>query len=140
MSINVNNVVNCSTRQFKPSLNIPFSTFPTFLFIVIACFLSTVDAYVCVLKQRLDPSTGRHRWSMPLKERCHCQAVVAPQSKSAFNGPTLMGQYEEDQELWYTDNKGPLTVRKNWSQEMLDKLLERAEFCSKFYYIIKHNS
>ncbi len=41
--------------------------------------LRTIHGHVCILKKRPDPEhEGLLRWSLPKKELCLCQGVVAP--------------------------------------------------------------
>ncbi len=90
-----------------------------------------VHSYVCILKQRQDPSTGGIiRWSLPYSEICYCQGVVAPMHMSAC--PQTASDYNEG-DLWFTDDPQSLTRRSNWKKEILDKLFERALYCRKLF-------
>ena len=62
---------------------------------------------------------------MPLEERCKCLGVVAPDEKITQNPQS---------ELWFTDERKNLTKRSNWTPEVLNKLLERDEYCSEYAY------
>ena len=103
------------------------------LVLAIISILSTVyPSYMCVLRMRHDVSTGTERWSLPSEERCHCTAVLAPKFMNAncSTGPREIGMI-----LWFVDNPKPLTNRSNWNAEMLNKLLERSEFCGTLIII-----
>ena len=93
---------------------------------------NVAETHVCRLKQRLDISLGRVRWSLPRKERCFCQEVIVVSLRTTENRhcPGSVG----DLDLWFTDNPIPLTNRSNWKREKLDDLLDRAE-CCKFDYV-----
>ncbi|XP_072017381.1 uncharacterized protein [Amphiura filiformis] len=70
---------------------------------------------------------GALRWSLPYKERCYCQGVVAPR-----NSPQTCTTYKDrsgDKTLWFVDDPTPLTNRMNWNKQALDILLEREEYC-----------
>ena len=98
-----------------------------------ACMTYNPDAYVCKLVRRWHPSAGMHRWSMPTVERCHCQAVVAPKERNPpRNCPLVRGDLHDTGEFWYTDAKKNITSRINWNPIALNKLLERAEYCSEY--------
>ena len=99
----------------------------------IACLRYTTEAHVCLLKKRWEPVTASHRWSLPLNERCRCLWVVAPKIKSPSQSCPLGREYVKDpSELWFTDDEESLTTRSNWKPHLLDKLLERAEYCSEY--------
>ena len=95
------------------------------------------DAHVCKLEERFDNRLGALRWSMPRKEICHCQAVVAPrktdrQSCLRENDPEM----EEDH--WFTDDPTPLVNRRNWNWAKLDQLLNRTYCCTlhfNFFFV-----
>ena len=80
--------------------------------------------------KRQDPSTGRLRWSLFLKELCYCQGVVALEQ---ITTRTCSGQDDcaHADDLWFTDHPDPLTQRQNWSPPKLDQLLERSVLCCK---------
>ena len=92
--------------------------------------LSPVDAYVCMFVERQDPSTGGLRWSLFAKERCYCQGVVAPEQMTSRTC-SGKGDYAQIDDLWITEDPGPIIQRKNWSPAKLDQLLERNVFCCK---------
>ena len=85
---------------------------------------------MCILKERTDTATERIRWSLPSKERCYCQAVVAIKKGQ---GPTsCRPETEEDkevQDIWFTDYLDYLSHRLNWTKEKLDELLDRNILC-----------
>ena len=68
---------------------------------------------------------------MPWDERCRCLAVVAPEEASP---PRILvqGDVRAQSEYWFTDAKKELTTRSNWKTETLNRLLDRAEYCSKY--------
>ena len=101
--------------------------------LITAC-LKDADAYVCILRQRWDPVTARHRWAMPSDERCNCMGVVAPEDNNPpLTCPLVRGDDHSPNDFWwFTDNKAKLTNRDNWTPETLNKLLKRAEYCSKY--------
>ncbi len=99
-----------------------------FICLFISFTVHVVDSYVCMLKQRQDPSSGKLRWSLPYSEICYCQGVVAPMQMSSC--PQAAHNYNEG-DLWFTDDPQPLTIRSNWKKEILDKLFERALYCGK---------
>ena len=92
-----------------------------------------MEAYVCSLVQRYDPATKRERWSMPSALRCSCQGVMRNPGVCPAGGEHL----REGEEYWYTDDYKSLVNRKNWQPHILNKLLERVEFCSKFHIDIE---
>ena len=107
-----------------------------FIFIFTACLKDTADAYVCILRQRWDPVTAMHRWSMPLDERCKCLGVVAPEDRRPNRTcPLIRGDMNNPNDFWWftdDDSKKHLTNRDNWTPEMLNKLLKRVEYCSEY--------
>ena len=93
----------------------------------------TTDAYVCLLKRRWDSVAAFHRWSMPWDERCRCLGVVAPEEANPSRTcPLVRGDIREPSVFWFTDNKTTLTTRSNWKPHILNKLLDRAEYCSEY--------
>ena len=88
------------------------------------------ESHVCFLKKRWNPETALNMWSLPIDERCLCQAVVAinlPQTCPSVNRDV----YEDPAEFWFTNNKRNLIRRSNWNHETLNVLLERAEYCGE---------
>ncbi|XP_072017483.1 uncharacterized protein, partial [Amphiura filiformis] len=87
-----------------------------------------LSSQLCVLEERPDPARGGAlRWSLPYKQRCHCQGVVAPRKPTQ-----VCAVYEDgsgDMKLWFVDDPTPLTNRMHWNKETLDILLERQEYC-----------
>ncbi|XP_072017513.1 uncharacterized protein [Amphiura filiformis] len=82
-----------------------------------------------MLKERPDPSRGGVlRWSLPYKEICYCQGVVAP--KRAKTCPRREDEYE-DGDLWFVDDPSLLIMRQNWRKDILDELMNRASYCEK---------
>ena len=82
---------------------------------------------------------------MPSAERCYCKMVMAPKFISAGECPARRrgagGKTDDEEEaggekLWFVDDHEALTNRSNWIPEILDKLLEREEFCSKLLSIM----
>ena len=95
----------------------------------------SVQPHMCMLKERHDPDAGKIRWSLPSRERCHCQAVVRSKVTSALqnalsNCPAFVDE-TIDENMWFTDNDSALIQRENWTPNELDHLLERITFCSK---------
>ena len=96
-------------------------------------FVVVVNSHVCLLKKRPDPShDGTLRWSLPYDEICHCQKVVrlrlqttCPRKEDQTCSDTLSCN------MWFADNSTLLTQRKNWNNEVLDRLLQRADYCSE---------
>ena len=60
--------------------------------------------------------------------------VVAPENKTPpMTCPLVRGDEHSPNDFWwFTDNKAILTDRDNWTPEMLNKLLERAVYCSEY--------
>ena len=72
-------------------------------FFLSTVFLQSADAYVCVLRQRWDPVTATHRWSMPKQERCHCMGVVAPTvNNPPGTCPVVRGDGDGPSSMWFT--------------------------------------
>ncbi len=91
--------------------------------------LYTVHGQVCILTKRPDPERGGvMRWSLPKREICFCQGVVAPVIMKTCS--TTEETYAED-DMWFIDDPYELTLRQNWKTDVLDTLLERAEYCGK---------
>ncbi len=91
--------------------------------------LCTVHGQVCILMKRPDPARdGDPRWSLPKKELCFCQGVVAPAMFKSC--PTMEETYSEE-DLWFIDDPRELTLRHNWKKDILDELLKRTEYCGK---------
>ncbi|XP_072041493.1 uncharacterized protein [Amphiura filiformis] len=88
--------------------------------LLIVCVWMTTRAHVCILKQMEDSETGQVLWSLPSKERCFCQRVVAPKIVQLCTE-----LYPMEQDLWFTSDAKPLTHRDNWTPEALDMLLDR---------------
>ena len=90
--------------------------------------VEVVEAYVCILQKQTD-SLGAIRWSLPRKERCLCQGVVAP--KTTHSKPCQGGGIGTDDDLWFIDDDiaRSLLNRQNWKQAKLDQLLNRQECC-----------
>ncbi|XP_072016990.1 hyalin-like [Amphiura filiformis] len=87
--------------------------------------LAVVQSYLCMLKERRDPSRGGIlRWSLLYKEICYCQGVVAP--KRAKTCPRREEEYED---LWFVDDPSLLIMRQNWRKDILDELMNRAAYC-----------
>ena len=99
-----------------------------FLFLL-ATFVKVLDAHVCILQKQRDPSTATLLWSLPRKQRCLCQGVVAPEIK--HSKLCQRGGTEIDEDLWFIDDHiaRSLTNRQNWTPEKLDELLDRRECC-----------
>ena len=85
-----------------------------------------VDARLCILREQLDPATGRLRWGIPSKDRCACDSVVAPKFECTSSSR------RKPPEMWYIDEPKPLTRTENWTPKKLDELLERTDLCCKF--------
>ena len=85
-----------------------------------------------MLKERHDASTQRTRWSLPSKERCICQAVIAVKNdgRAGCRIPGGDGLHQQE-DLWFTDEKDQLVRRVNWTPEILNELLERSVACGK---------
>ena len=97
---------------------------------IIACISTLLTVYahhVCLLRERLDHSTGTARWSLPSEERCYCTRVVAPKFLSV--NKCAEAARVEGKVMWFVDDPKPLTEISNWNATMLDMLLERADFC-----------
>ena len=59
--------------------------------------------------------------------------VVAPEDKKTLTCPLVRGDDHSPNDFWwFTDDQKKLTDRDNWTPDMLNKLLERAEYCSKY--------
>ncbi|XP_072049977.1 hyalin-like [Amphiura filiformis] len=94
---------------------------------VIVAHLAVVQTTVCILEKRPDASRGGVlRWSLPYKEICFCQAVVAP--KHTKSCPRRKEEYE-DGDLWFLDDPYLLIMRQNWKKDILDELMNRTTYC-----------
>ena len=93
--------------------------------------VEVVESHVCHLQEKFDRNLGRLRWSLPRKERCLCQGVVAPRTPGNQHC-SVVKETVDIEDLWFTDDPTPLTNRNNWKREILDDLLDRSE-CCKFY-------
>ena len=94
---------------------------------------------MCLLRQRRDVSSGRDRWSLPSADRCFCKRVYAPkfiglETCSERRGHVLEENNEEEDpnKWWFTDEVNLLINKTNWNNKMLDQLLERSLYCSKW--------
>ena len=74
------------------------------------------------------------RWSLPKKEICLCQGVIAPKV-SAGQSCSRYEDADANEELWFIDDPTPLTKRKNWTPKKLDALLSRSQCCKCLLYI-----
>ena len=93
-------------------------------------------SYVCVLKERPDPSRdGVLRWSLPLEELCLCKAVVAPVMDMTKTRAKVCGggQPDEYDQLWFVDDPRGLTTMYNWEKNVLDQLMNRTAYCGKIF-------
>ena len=95
--------------------------------------VAVVEAHVCRLQEKFNRSLGRFRWSLPRRERCLCQGVVAPPT-SGNQYCSVVEETVDVEDLWFTDDPTPLTNRNNWKRENLDDLLDRSG-CCKFYHV-----
>ena len=89
---------------------------------------------MCVLRERLDPSSGVIRWSLPKEEICFCHGVVTPK---VLAGQSCL-RYEDadtNDDLWFTDDPTSLTNRENWTPKKLDALLSRSLCCKCLFYL-----
>ena len=76
---------------------------------------------------------------MPLDERCLCLGVVAPQERDPPREcPLVREDASGTSDFWFTDNQKNLTRRSNWTPEILNKLLERAEYCGEYVIQAHH--
>ena len=74
---------------------------------------------------------------MPWDERCRCLGAVAPEENNVPQScPLLRGDIGESSAYWFTDDKQNLTTRTNWKPEILNKLLDRAEYCRSEYLMM----
>ena len=106
------------------------------IFTVCFSILLNVNSHVCVLKRRLDNSTGTERWSLPSGERCYCTFVMAPKFLSVNGCAAAVREKRiEGQQMWFNDGVKSMTNRSYWNAELLDVLLDRADFCSKLINI-----
>ena len=92
-------------------------------------FAKVTDTYVCRLEERFDHRSGEVRWSLPRKEICHCQAVVAPR-RAGSRSCSGVDNTEIDKDLWFTDDPTPLVDRRNWDKTKLDQYLNRHYCCT----------
>ena len=95
-----------------------------------------IDGHVCRLEERFYRRSGVLQWSLPRKELCHCQAVVAPR-KAGSQTCSSEDNEEMDVDLWFTDDPIPLVNRRNWDKVKLDKLLDRDFCCTFFIFFIQ---
>lgn len=93
---------------------------------------ASVNSHICVLKQRVDTSSGKLRWSIPASERCICQRVVAPRIISTH---CIDREAIADSALWFIDDPKEMINHENWYPAKLDKLLDR-EQCGKFTFVM----
>ena len=110
---------------------INLNTFIIVLFIVVSYYIDkeirTVQGHVCILTKRPDSAHGGvTKWSLPKKEICLCQGVVAPVVTSTCSA---MEETFAKDDLWFIDDPRELTLRHNWRTDVLDTLLERTEYC-----------
>ena len=84
---------------------------------------------MCMLRKRYDPYTNRHRWSLSMKERCGCQAVMMLHNTGGQTGCHEI--HHDASDLWFTDDVKPLVTYENWKPKTLDELLDRVEYCGK---------
>ena len=83
---------------------------------------------------------ANHRWSMPWDERCRCLGVVAPEENNPPQScPLVPGDISQSSAYWFTDDKKKLTTRCNWKPDILNELLDRAEYCRSEYSISSPN-
>ncbi|XP_072017222.1 uncharacterized protein [Amphiura filiformis] len=90
---------------------------------VIGMFVSRVENHVCLLIKRPDPANnGVLRWSMYQSDICYCQKVylVTDVSLPGCTQPAPI-------DLWYVESSEAelLTLSDNWTQDVLDRLLNR---------------
>ncbi len=108
-----------------------------FLFIILnfiftELFHHTIHGQVCILTKRPDPAReGVLRWSLPKKELCFCQGVVAPAMAKSCS---TMEEACTEEDLWFIDEPQELTLRHNWRKDILDELLERTEYCGMIFF------
>ena len=92
------------------------------------------DSYVCTLEETFDHRSLKLRWSLPRKEICHCQAVVAPR-KTGSQSCSRDDNSDMDEDLWFTDDPTPLVNRNNWNKEKLNEYLDRS-FCCTYDFLL----
>ena len=101
-------------------------------------FVGMVDMHVCILQERFDPSSKSKLWTMPRKEMCLCQRVVAPWMPSSQSCPRRSGS-DATEDLWFTDDYSRVTLLtngKNWTPAKLDNLLGRSK-CCKVWLLVR---
>ncbi|XP_072048369.1 lactadherin-like isoform X2 [Amphiura filiformis] len=90
------------------------------LIVIFTAYLTVVQSYICILREGPDPSRGGAlRWSLPYKEVCFCQGVVAYKHVKACPG----------RDLWFVDDPSLLIMRQNWETDILDELMNRTKYC-----------
>ena len=114
--------------------------FLSFFIISKAYFIYTLEANVCLLKKRLDETTGTDRWSLPKYKRCYCTSVLTPKFIGVNN--YFCGRNNEEAQLgsgdlWFTDDSTALINMTSWSKQALDLLLER-DFCCELELCWNH--
>ena len=120
--------LSSKNQRWKKHRNQPLLhhiTFPALCYVV----SGFARGHICILKTRFDQSTQTVRWSLPSKERCLCQGVVAPEQRADHS--CYSGSASETDDLWFIDNPFHLVRRENWTPKKLDKLLERDKLCCK---------
>ncbi|XP_072046698.1 probable carboxypeptidase X1 [Amphiura filiformis] len=94
------------------------------LLFLLSAYLAVALSYVCILQQRPDPSRGGAlRWSLPYKEICFCQGVVAPKYVKTCPG-------RDQRDLWFVDDPSQLIMRQHWKKDILDELMNRTSYCA----------
>ena len=97
-------------------------------FYLIAVYIvEVVNSHICLLQERFDPSSMR--WSLPQKERCFCQRVVAPQI-SGSRSCVRVNDTDNIEDLWFIDDPTTVTNPRNWTPRKLDDLLDRSQCCN----------
>ena len=88
-----------------------------------ALFIARVNSRICILKEKKD-ETGEVHWSLPLKQLCDCEKVVA------VNLPCVASK-TNPADLWFIDDPTELIDESNWTPDILDELLQREPYCER---------
>ena len=107
-------------------------TFTTSLF----AYTGMVDSHVCILQESFDVLSRANLWTMPRKELCWCQKVVAPTMLGSRSCPRRRDT-DALEDIWHSDDPSLITLLtdpRNWTAAKLDKHLERS-YCCKLYIV-----
>ena len=99
-------------------------------------YTGMVDSHVCILQESFDVLSRANLWTMPRKELCWCQKVVAPTVLGSRSCPRRRDT-DALEDIWHSDDPSLITLLtdpRNCTAAKLDKLLERS-YCCKLYIV-----